>query len=266
MTSDGSVIVGNYGWRNLNNPFDGNQPFVWDESHGMRDLKDLLIWEHGLKLEAYPLDVLIATDISDDRRTIVGTYKRNATAPYTGFIAHLDRPIDAPTGDFSNDGHVDITDVDLLSAAIRGGSTERRYDLNRSGTLEAGDLTEMIHGEIGTWFGDANLDGQFNTRDLVSVFQAGQYEDATEDNSTWSTGDWDADGDFTTRDLVVAFQDGGYDRGPRTAAQSVPEPSSWLLLIGLSGLAGCMCRKKRSARSARSTKKQLELIDKKPPA
>ena len=66
-----------------------------------------------------------------------------------------------------------------------------------------------------TFFGDANLDGQFNTGDLIGVFQAGQYEDQLPDNSSWATGDWDGDGDFGTGDLVVAFQNGGFERGPR---------------------------------------------------
>jgi hypothetical protein len=59
--------------------------------------------------------------------------------------------------------------------------------------------------------GDANLDGAFDSTDLVLVFQAGQYEDAIAGNSVWSTGDWDGDGDFTTSDLVMAFGFGAYE-------------------------------------------------------
>jgi hypothetical protein len=68
----------------------------------------------------------------------------------------------------------------------------------------------------------------------VTVFQAGRYEDAINDNSTWSTGDWNADGDFTSSDLVAAFQYGGYKAGPRPALAVVPEPSTLILtLVGL---------------------------------
>lgn len=62
--------------------------------------------------------------------------------------------------------------------------------------------------------GDANHDGVFDSSDLVAVFQAGEYEDGVNNNSTWEEGDFDRDGDFTTGDLVAAFQGGSYDAGP----------------------------------------------------
>jgi hypothetical protein len=65
--------------------------------------------------------------------------------------------------------------------------------------------------------GDANGDGIFSSSDLVLVLQAGQYEDDTDDNSTWSEGDWNGDGDFTTADLVLALATGTYTNGARTA-------------------------------------------------
>jgi hypothetical protein len=74
------------------------------------------------------------------------------------------------------------------------------------------------------------LDGQFGSSDLVSVFQAGQYEDSIAGNSTWSTGDWNGDADFDSGDLVLAFQDGGYEKGPLPATQ-VPEPTSLVLCM-----------------------------------
>ncbi|MFC1757981.1 chitobiase/beta-hexosaminidase C-terminal domain-containing protein [Planctomycetota bacterium] len=52
--------------------------------------------------------------------------------------------------------------------------------------------------------GDANLDGKFDTRDLVLVFQANLFEDPT-GNASWVDGDWNGDGKFTTSDLVLAF-------------------------------------------------------------
>ncbi len=58
--------------------------------------------------------------------------------------------------------------------------------------------------------GDANSDRRFNSVDFVDVFQAGEYDDLTSKNSTWSEGDWNGDGDFDSVDFVVAFQSGGY--------------------------------------------------------
>ena len=60
--------------------------------------------------------------------------------------------------------------------------------------------------------GDANLDGLFDSSDMVLVFQAGQYEDGVPGNSDWTTGDWDGDGDFTSLDMVLAFQQGTYEK------------------------------------------------------
>ena len=58
--------------------------------------------------------------------------------------------------------------------------------------------------------GDANRDGIFDSSDLVLAFQAGEFEDDVDGNSTWEEGDWNRDGDFTTSDFVVAFQHGRY--------------------------------------------------------
>jgi hypothetical protein len=82
-----------------------------------------------------------------------------------------------------------------------------------------------------TYFGDANLDGEFNSGDLTLVFQAGEYDDNFALNSTWAEGDWNGDGDFDSGDLVAAFQDGGYDMGPKAAVQAIPEPSSLVIMV-----------------------------------
>ncbi len=62
-------------------------------------------------------------------------------------------------------------------------------------------------------YGDANLDGQFNSADCVYIMQLGQYEDGVPFNSHWGSGDWNGDGEFSTSDFVVAFQQGMYEGG-----------------------------------------------------
>jgi hypothetical protein len=69
--------------------------------------------------------------------------------------------------------------------------------------------------------GDADGDGNFGSRDLVLVFQMGQYEDVIESNSDWTTGDWNLDGDFDSADLVAAFQSGGYESTARAVPESI---------------------------------------------
>ena len=59
--------------------------------------------------------------------------------------------------------------------------------------------------------GDSNLDGRFNSSDLVYVFRAGKYEDGIPNNATFQEGDWNLDGDFSSADLVLAFSAGTYE-------------------------------------------------------
>jgi hypothetical protein len=82
-----------------------------------------------------------------------------------------------------------------------------------------------------TYFGDSNLDGEFNSTDLVRLFTVGEYEDGIAANSGWSDGDWNGDQEFDSGDFVSAFAAGGYEQGPRPAVSIVPEPSSVLILF-----------------------------------
>lgn len=135
-------------------------------------------------------------------------------------------------GDFDDDQDLDLVDVNLLGEAARSADFSRTFDLNQDSIIDLEDRREWVVLLKGTWFGDANLDGRFDSTDLVQVFQAGQYEDSLPGNATWQTGDWDGDGDFGSNDLVLAFQDGGFEMGPRQQPEGelVPEPSGLGLL------------------------------------
>ena len=117
-----------------------------------------------------------------------------------------------PRGDVDGNKRIDVADVDRLSAAIRTHDPRwALFDLNRDGPIDEQDLMFLVRNILSTQPGDANLDGRFDSSDLVLIFQAGEYEDATFDNSTWAEGDWDGDGDFTSSDIVLAFQAGEYE-------------------------------------------------------
>jgi hypothetical protein len=136
---------------------------------------------------------------------------------------------DFSLGDFNRDLLIDVQDVDLLSQAIAEDSSNLAFDLNASRLVDGGDLEVMIHEVLGTSLGDANLDGEFNTGDLVMVLQAGKYE--TELDAGWSEGDWTADLRFDTADFVAALQEGAYEQGPIGNLIVVPEPTSGVLAI-----------------------------------
>jgi hypothetical protein len=128
-------------------------------------------------------------------------------------------------GDFNQNGVLDAGDMDMLSRAVRDEMHVGFFDLNSDGSVNDGDRELWVVRLRNTYFGDANLDGEFNTRDLVQVFEAGEYEQSVVGQSTWAHGDWNGDGGFNSRDLVLVFQAGGYEIGPRPAVQDVPEPS-----------------------------------------
>ena len=169
-----------------------------------------------------------------------------------GILGQLNRDIDASeeiwsffqrhelasastrTGDIEGNGIVDDVDVDLVFEAIRFRTTSPRFDLDLSGVVDNQDKSFMVEGILQTWFGDANLDGEFNSGDLVAVFSDGHYEDRVPLNSGWAQGDWNGDGEFDSGDLVSAFSNGGFEKGPRPAA--VPEPEAFAILA-LGGLA-----------------------------
>ena len=98
-------------------------------------------------------------------------------------------------------------EIDRLYAAVEERNNDPRLDLDESGELNKLDVEFLVKSILRTSFGDANTDGHFDSRDLVIIFIAGQYEDDESNNSTWETGDWNGDGEFDSADLVLAFQD-----------------------------------------------------------
>lgn len=151
-------------------------------------------------------------------------------------------------GDVDRDRDLDDGDVDQLTAAARGQDHPQTLDLTWDGRVDDHDLRQWVATLRGTWFGDANLDGLFDSTDFLQVFQRGEYEDSLVGNSGWADGDFNGDAEFNGGDFVAAFQDGGYGLGPRPAAvptmgagpepdaaewgarsTAVPEPTGWAI-------------------------------------
>src|SRR5690606_15479573 len=137
-------------------------------------------------------------------------------------------------GHFDFDKDITSAELDLVTPAIASGVYDILFDMNLDSALNFDDLEIVVHDIAKTWFGDANLDGQFNSSDLIDILASGKYE--TGEPAVWSTGDFNADGEFGTSDLILALADGGYENGefPPAALAAVPEPAAaTLLLIGL---------------------------------
>ncbi|MCA9212915.1 MAG: hypothetical protein KDB27_07620 [Planctomycetales bacterium] len=141
-------------------------------------------------------------------------------------LTDLDR--DLQFADFDSDGSLTVSDVEQLAEAIRGGEFDMRFDVDFNNRLNRSDLDEFVREYAKTFYGDANLDGRFDSVDLV--FKFAEYQDRIPGNSTWRSGDWNLDGDFDSSDLVLAFKDAGYESTSEIYA--VPEPT---------GLALCCC-------------------------
>ncbi|MDG2383926.1 MAG: PEP-CTERM sorting domain-containing protein [Pirellulaceae bacterium] len=150
------------------------------------------------------------------------------TRRFGGAIDDLVISRGALAGDYNESGTLDSRDIDFLTAAI--GSDDLTFDANGDGSVSAEDRTTWVEQLANTWFGDSNLDREFNSSDLVVVFSAGKYE--LDEFAGWAGGDWNGDQRFGSGDLVTAFAGGGYEAGPRNGVAVVPEPSS-LFLLGM---------------------------------
>ena len=134
----------------------------------------------------------------------------------------------AVPGDFDGNSLREATDLDFLTDAIFTGDVDPLFDLNNDGDVNWRDRTYWIETLANTWYGDSNLDGEFNTSDFITVFIANKYE--TGERAGWADGDWNGDQLFNSNEFHFFFLEielRGFERGPRPGGfQPVPEPPS----------------------------------------
>lgn len=167
----------------------GDRVVVSEAPHGIADLEAADFDDDG------DLDLIVASSVDSAIR-----YFQNETE------------LPASPGDFTRDGQLTAEDIDLFCRAMRSQSDAPVFDLNADNALDRFDLDELILRIFDSTYGDANLDGKFDSADLVAVFTVGEYEDQITLNSTWATGDWTCDGEFSSSDLVASFQAGGFEQ------------------------------------------------------
>ncbi len=101
-------------------------------------------------------------------------------------------------GDFNNDFSYTATDIDLLSAHVRGNGQSSAFDLDNNSIVNAGDLRFMVESVLGTRFGDANLDGAVNAIDSA-ILQV----NFGLSNVGWASGDFDGSGRVDFGDVAL---------------------------------------------------------------
>ena len=132
------------------------------------------------------------------------------------------------------DGFVGTVEVDVMISSAASALQVDRFDRQRIsipvnpnvgvpitiGELDSlcvgfqtnsGDMQDVLDA-ANVIAGDVNLDGVFDSTDLIRIFEAAVYEDDVSGNSKWSTGDFNCDGEFDSSDLVVAFEAATYTR------------------------------------------------------
>jgi hypothetical protein len=133
-------------------------------------------------------------------------------------------------GDYNYNGESDAGDLDLQAVQMNTQTPDLAFDRNGDNAVDFQDRRVWVNDLKNTWLGDANLELEFNSSDMVQVFAAGKYE--TGEEAGWSGGDWDGSGFFDSSDMVTAFAGGGYEQGRRTAMAVVPEPASAIVFLG----------------------------------
>lgn len=137
VSGDGSIVVGVAQRENE------NAAFIWDQTHGMRAVREVLTNEHGIDLTTWRLQW--ATGVSADGRTIVGNGV-NPTGQSEAWIAFLGDPPPPCPGDVNGDSTVNLTDLATLLAhfGLPSSATYAEGDLDSDGDVDLSDLTALL--------------------------------------------------------------------------------------------------------------------------
>lgn len=108
-------------------------------------------------------------------------------------------------------GGVVLDSIDDVFDAIRSGDVA--YDLNEDGTVDATDGRFFVEQVLGTRPGDANLDGEIDFRDFLSLSQNFNAVDAT-----YSEGDFDGNGSVGFLDFLQLSGNFGFETAGRHVA------------------------------------------------
>jgi hypothetical protein len=107
-------------------------------------------------------------------------------------------------GDVNMDGMVDGYDIDAVFDAANAGSTDLKYDLDGSGTVDTADAEYLIYTILHSEYGDADLSGTADAGDYDYWF-FGLENGIQPDMSRWTAGDFDGSGNVDAGDYDCWF-------------------------------------------------------------
>ena len=202
VNGDGSVILGDRS--------------IW------LDGEILSFTEFVLKETGVNMPNLWLSGVSDDGKTFSGV-----AYDLIGFTAGVILRVgEFELCDLNADGLCDASDIDAMRL-VPGNLYRSTYDLNEDGKIDMSDRQSWVTEHLSTSFGDANLDGEFNSSDLTQMFSQSRYE--TGETAGWRDGDFNGDGLADSSDLILAFASASYEKGPRAVA--VPESANFALWL-----------------------------------
>ena len=204
-----------WAWMDVAVDMDANNAYVGDFGHGIlyeiteADVGTVLDFEISTRETYGVIDGLL---FATSNELLDVTYTQEE---FDEFFLNLGGALPC---DIDGDGVCSAADIDAFTA--------NPIDLNGDGAVDGADRAFLIEDSayFNTWSGDANLDGEFSSGDLVDVLAAGTYENDLA--AGWATGDFNGSGRFDSSDLVEALAGGGYEQGVRPSIAAVPEPSS----------------------------------------
>ena len=150
------------------------------------------------------------------------------------FVAQFDLLVSDDDPDLNGDGSVDCEDIDALTAAIAGGSTDAAFDLNGDGSVDLGDRDRWLVSAGAAnlpsgnpyLLGDGNLDGNVDISDF-NIWNGSKFSS----NSAWCSADFNADGNVEISD----FNLWNGNKFQSSSAAAVPEPAGIPLLLLAAG-------------------------------
>ncbi|MCA9264190.1 MAG: hypothetical protein KDA60_10100 [Planctomycetales bacterium] len=148
---------------------------------------------------------------------------------------HFEEYLPPIRGDLDEDRDVDAADIDLLYANL--GTPEPFYDLNEDGSVNQGDVDELVREILSSQYGDANLDRQVDTLDF-SLWNQNRFGA----EAGWASADFDGNGLTDVRDfnlwnrykfislLPLSATPAGVPRAPLARALDVVAIDNWFAL------------------------------------